>query len=99
MSVAKKFAEAIIEAQVEVNAKQYGEGELVFNRSISSEYDASSEGLSADLREELKANPDLRVYRLRYTWKRPTNNNVGFYYLLWLSNYDRGCTLKKIVTE
>lgn len=109
LGLAKKFADGII--AVEVKENNYRPGRLIFQRSASHEYTVQylneqirlmgerSAGRYIAYRQELEANPSLHIYNLQYKWKADDGLDLGFYYVVYTSNYDRGCTIKKLLND
>lgn len=106
---AKKFTDAIIAVEVEEN--NYRPGKLVFKRSESKEYTLDYLNEQIDLlgedsaqkfieyKNELVQNPELQIFRLKYKWDADDNNDLGFYYIVKVRAYDRGCALKGILSD
>jgi hypothetical protein len=107
INVAKRFADAVIEADRTVNGDS---GHVVWKRSLSREYTipwceeqarlgADPRGEYKKMAEEMKAHPDYRFYRLQYSVVEESGNNTAYYWKLHLKNYDRGCALENLISD
>jgi hypothetical protein len=109
LGLAKKFADGVI--AVEVSENNYPPGKLVFSRTNSREYTKaylqeqidllgkSEAAKYIKLKSELEANSALRIYRLQYSWQTSNNQDLGFYYVTRLKNYDGDCTLESLISD